>query len=764
MPITYEPEERLFHLQSPHTSYALQVLETGHVAHLYWGPRLRRIHPETLLPLGGRSFSPNPIPERDDYSLDTLPQEYPTYGRSDYRAPACHVLEPDGSSATELRFAAFRILTGKPRLAGLPSTYVEQPDEADTLELDLVDPKTGLTVTLQYTVYRNLDVLTRAARFRNGGTQPLSLQRALSMSVDFPSADFDLVQLSGAWARERGILRRPLAPGIQGVESRRGASSHQHNPFIALASPDADHTHGEVYGFNLVYSGNFLAQAEVDQFATTRVSLGIAPFDFAWRLEPGETFQTPEAVLVYSDQGFGAMSRTYHRLYRTRLCRGAFRDTPRPVVINNWEATYFDFDEAMLLDVARHAARLGVELFVLDDGWFGHRSDDRSSLGDWTVNLQKLPSGLRHLSDEIHALGLRFGLWVEPEMISPDSDLYRSHPDWCLHIPGRPRTEGRHQLVLDLSRQDVCRWIVETLTRLFSEARVDYVKWDMNRHMTEVGSAQLPPERQRETAHRYILGLYQVLEELTSRFPNILFESCSGGGGRFDPGMLYYMPQTWTSDDSDAIARLPIQAGTRLVYPAVAMAAHVSASPNHQVGRVTPLETRAFVAMAGNFGYELDPRKLTPQEQEATRRHIALYKEIRPVVQFGEYYPLLDPLAQPGAGGGGGGRTGQAGPAGWEGFEGPTLPRYAWMYVTPDRREAVACLVQVLAQANPLRYRLRLQGLDPAKDYHVWDADGRSWGTFGGDELMSSGLDVGLLAGDFRALLLRLKAEPHPSA
>ncbi|TCL70869.1 alpha-galactosidase [Hydrogenispora ethanolica] len=729
MGIVYHEAQRMFHLQSSQMSYGMQVMKSGYLAHLYWGRRLRSLPAGPLLEQQGRPFSVTPDPDDPAFSLDTLAQEYPAYGNSDFREPAFQVQLENGSTVTDLRFHGYRILPGKPGLPGLPATYVETLEEASTLEIELRDELIGLQVLLSYTIYENWNVLTRAVRFHNAGPSNLTLLRALSVSVDFPDNQYDRLHLHGAWARERHPERCPLRNGVQNIASRRGASSHQQNPFLALLRRDATEDHGEVFGFNLVYSGNFLAQAEVGPYFTTRVMLGINPFDFTWRLEPGQTFQTPEAVLVYSPEGLGAMSRTYHRLYRTRLCRGVYRDRVRPILINNWEATYFDFDAAAIERIARSAGELGIELFVLDDGWFGRREDDRSSLGDWFVNRAKLPDGLDDLAGRVNRLGLKFGLWFEPEMVSPDSDLYRKHPDWCLHVPGRGRSQGRNQLILDFSRPEVCEAITAMVSDILRSAPIAYVKWDMNRHMTEIGSAALPPERQRETAHRYMLGLYRVLEALTAAFPEVLFESCSGGGGRFDPGMLYYMPQTWTSDDTDAVERLKIQYGTSLVYPPITMGSHVSAVPNHQLQRVTPLATRALVAMSGNFGFELDLTRLDGAEREAVAAQVALYKEVRPIVQFGDFYRLLSP------------------------FE---TNRAAWLFVSEDKREAFAVYCKILAEPNPGLERLRLQGLNPEFNYRVNGA-----GIFGGDELLYVGLKIPeplLLAGDFQSCCWRLEA------
>ena len=728
MGIIYNESQQIFHLQSVGMSYVIQVVKGGYVAHLFWGKRIGTSDLSYLLRFQDRPFSPNPDPNDRSFSPDTLPQEYPGYGNSDFREPAYQIQLENGSTVTDLRFQGYQIRPGKPKLAGLPATYVEDESEATTLNLQLADTLTGLQVTLSYTVFEKLDVITRTVCFGNHGKEKLKLLRALSMNVDFAAADFDMLHLHGAWARERQLERKPLLTGVQSIASRRGASSHQHNPFVALLRPETSEDYGEVFGFNLVYSGNFLAQVEVDQYRVARVGMGINPFDFSWLLEPGETFQAPEAVMVFSDAGLGGMSRTFHKLYRTRLCRGQYRDKERPILINNWEATYFDFDAAKIEQIAKTAGDLGIELFVLDDGWFGKRNDDTSSLGDWFVNREKLPLGLPDLAERVRKLGLRFGLWFEPEMISPDSELYRKHPDWCLHVPGRGRSEGRNQLILDLSRKDVCHEVVAMLRAVLQSAPITYVKWDMNRHMTEIGSALLPPERQRETAHRYMINLYRMMEEITTAFPHILFESCSGGGGRFDPGILYYMPQTWTSDDTDAVARLKIQYGTSIVYPPIAMGSHVSAVPNHQLQRSTSLQMRGHVASSGNFGYELDLNRLDNDEQELVRQQVSFYKEIRHIVQFGDFYRLLSP------------------------FEGNET---SWIFVTEDQDEAVVFYFKVLAEPNPPFRRVRFKGLDPGKMYQIVETGQK----LPGDILMNVGLNVpeDSMVGDFQSVCWRLR-------
>ena len=723
MSITFDKSTNSFHLQAGNTSYIMQVFKSGYLAHLYWGKKIRKPVIDEMLALMLRdSFSANTDSPDEMLSLDTLPQEYPAYGNTDFRTPAYSVQLENGSTITDLRYESHKISDGKPTLLGLPATYVESASEARTLEIVMRDSLIGLKVVLSYTAFENHDVITRSVRFINESSTNLKLIRALSMSLDFNKNDYDFMHLSGAWSRERHIERTALSSGNKSIESRRGASSHQHNPFIALLSSDANEDHGDVYGFSLVYSGNFLAQVEIDQYQTTRVSMGINPFDFSWLLEPNEEFQTPEVVMVYSSEGIGKMSRSYHKLYRTRLCRGEFRDKVRPVLVNNWEATYFNFNAENIESIAKVGKDLGIELFVLDDGWFRKRDNDKSSLGDWVVNLKKLPKGINNLANSINNIGLEFGLWFEPEMISPDSDLYRTNPDWCIHVPNRARSQARNQLVLDLSREDVCNYIINAVCSILNSAPISYVKWDMNRNMTEIGSTSLPPERQRETAHRYMLGLYKVMDSITKSFPKVLFESCSGGGGRFDPGLLFYMPQVWTSDNTDAVERLKIQYGTSIVYPASTMGAHVSAVPNHQVNRNTSLKIRGDVAMCGNLGYELDLTKFTVGEKEEVKSQILKYKQIRKLVQFGEMYRLLSP------------------------FDGNDC---SWMYISEDKTQALVTYFRVLAVPNAPIRKLKLKGLDSNMDYSITNKKN----IFGGDYLMYSGIDIPDLFGDYQSMM-----------
>lgn len=644
MSIIYSGENKTFNIKTPNTSYVIGVLSEKYLINLHYG---RKIDKYTIdfdnFPVRIQAFAPKDIKEYN-LSSDNLPSEYPCYGGGDFNTPAFCAEYEDGSFLTKLEYEGYEIFKGKKALSGLPATYVESGDEAETLEITLCDSLTGLKAILSYTAFADYDAIAKSVRIVNCGDRKINIKSALSSTTSFFDKDFDFVHLEGAWARERSIQKRPLISGIMEIDSKRVSSGHFHSPFLALARPGATESSGEVYGFSLIYSGNHIEQADVNPFDIVRVNVGINPFGFNWILEPGDEFQTPEAVLTYSDEGFGKMSRTYQKLYRTRLCRGKFRDAERPVLINNWEATYFDFNEEKILDIAKKAKSAGVELMVLDDGWFGKRDNDRCSLGDWVVNKDKIPDGIDGLASRIEALGMKFGLWFEPEMISEDSDLYRSHPDWCIHIDGRENTPARNQFVLDLSRADVRDHIVGALSDILGSAAVSYVKWDYNRNITELGSAKLSAERQRELPHRYILGIYDVLERVTKAFPDVLFEGCSGGGGRFDAGMLYYFPQYWTSDDSDAVERMYIQYGTSMVMPSSAMGAHVSAVPNHQLGRTTPLDTRGNVAMAGQLGYELDLNTLSDEEFEAVKEQIKKYKSIRKIVHKGDMYRIKSPF------------------------------------------------------------------------------------------------------------------------
>ncbi|MRX71551.1 alpha-galactosidase [Bacillus lacus] len=742
MAIYYNKLTREFHLQSKGVSYIFTIMKNEQLGHLYFGKEIRHRESFTHMFRTQQKAATSCVYEGDgEFSLDYLKQEYPSYGTTDYREPAFQISQENGSRITDFRYKSHSITSGKPRLKGLPATYTEGAEEAETLEIILYDSVIRAELILSYTVFRDHPAIARNARFTNCSSSSLKLTRALSMSVDLFDADFEMLQLSGSWSRERHLYTSPLRPGIQSITSTRGTSSSQQNPFLALKRPAATEHEGEVYGFSLVYSGNFLAQTEVDHYQVPRVSLGINPFDFSWLLEEGETFQTPEAVMVYSDQGLNGMSSAYHRLYQQRLARGHWRDKERPVLINNWEGTYFDFYEEKIVEMAVEAKKLGIELFVLDDGWFGKRDDDHTSLGDWFADKRKLPNGVKGLAEKVTELGLQFGLWFEPEMVSKISDLYEKHPDWIIHVPERARSHGRNQYVLDYSRSDVVNFIYEKMAAILKDAPISYVKWDMNRYMTEIGSEKLPAERQSEVAHRYILGVYDLYERLTTAFPDVLFESCASGGSRFDPGMLYYAPQAWTSDNTDAVERLKIQYGSSMVYPLSSIGAHVSAVPNHQVKRWTSLQNRGDAAIFGVFGYELDVTEMTEQEKEEVRNQISYYKENRSLLQYGTFYRLKSP------------------------FQGD-YNETAWMVVSNDQKEALAGFYQVLARPNPGFKKLQLKGLHADLQYTI---SGRE-GTFYGDELMhygiflqneNSGADPHYQGkqGDFRSAIFKLKAK-----
>lgn len=640
-----EVKNGLFHIFTKNTSYVIGV-KKGLLFHLYWGKRLAEpfnfddfIVTDKVHLWACRDIEFN----GEEASTEALPMEYPTFGSPDLRTPALAMRYSDGSSITKLEYIDYKIFNGKPKLEGLPATYTETVEEAKTLQMTLKDKLKNITVELSYSVFEDYDAITRSAKIINQGNESVRLECALSASIDFQYGHFDLLHLPGTWAYERVPERNAIFKGKQTVESMRGVSSAYHNPFIALLDKNTTETSGNVFGFNLVYSGNFTAGVECDTFLNTRAFIGINPSQFEFVLNHKDSFQTPEAVLVFSDCGIGGMSRIYHRFYRERLCRGKFRDKSRPVLVNNWEGTYFDFNEDKLLKIAVAAANVGIELFVLDDGWFGKRNQENCSLGDWFVNTKKLPNGLKGLAEKINALGMKFGLWIEPEMVSPDSNLYREHPEWCLQVKNREYTMRRNQLVLDLTRNDVRKYIIDSICNIIDSANIEYIKWDMNRNFSEVGSICVGADRQREIYHRYILGLYEILETVTSKYPNILFESCQGGGGRFDPGMLYYTPQIWTSDDTDAYERLFIQHGTSICYPYSTMGCHVSVVPNHQTGRTTPYDMRGLVAFPGQLGYELDLCKLSNDDIEKTARQIKLYKEIEREIHSANLYRISVP-------------------------------------------------------------------------------------------------------------------------
>lgn len=728
--ILFDEKSMAFRLDTPNSSYNMQVLDYGFLAHTYYGAKISDIDLGYTFQKYDRSFAPNPNESFKDrsYSLDFMLQEIPCNGTGDFRTSALSIRDSNGNTATSLKYKSHKIYRGKPKLKGLPATYTEDESQADTLEILMEDNISGAEVTLIYTAFNKLDVITRSLIIKNKSSKNLNIEKVMSVNVDFDTCDFDMIHLYGAHCRERNIERRKLYHGKQSIESKRGSSSHHHNPFFALTSHNADENSGDVYGFSFVYSGNFLAEVEVDQFNTTRATMGINPTDFDWCIEPNCEFVAPEVVMVYTNKGIGEMSRIYHKLYQNNLCRGKWKKARRPILVNNWEATYFKFDDNKLVNIARDAADLGIEMLVMDDGWFGHRDDDLTSLGDWFVNETKIKGGLNNLVKQVNDLGIKFGIWFEPEMVSEDSELYRKHPDWCLHVEGRPLSRARHQLVLDFSRQDVRDYIFNRLKEILESANIEYVKWDMNRNITEAGSSLLSADRQKEVFHRYILGVYDMLEKLVTTFPDILLEGCSGGGGRFDPGMLYYSPQIWTSDDTDAIERLKIQCGTSLVYPISAMGAHVSASPNHQTQRVTPFKTRGIVAMSGTFGYELDLNKLTEEEKELVKQQVSEFKKYYNLIAYGDYYRIINP------------------------FENDDF--CAWCFISSAKDEVLINFVQARCHANPPLVRLKLNGLSPDKKY-VEETTSK---IYSGDTLINSGLIIPMMYGDGIGYTTYLKA------
>ncbi len=735
MAVIFSEEAKEFHLYNDQISYIMKVLPNGQIGNLYYGKRICHKNNYSYL-LEGRHRSLAVYTREDEYffSPQYTRMEYPGSGTGDFREPALEIVQENGSRITDFRYQTHSIYKGKQKLSGLPALYVEEEDEAETIEITLTDSLLKVDCILQYSIFRDYPVIARSVKIYNHGHEKVILDRVFSSSVDLPDAEYEMVQLSGAWARERDVISRKLNVGVQGINSRRGISSAEQNPFIALKRLDTNEFSGEAIGFSLLYSGNHMESVEVDTCNMTRIQIGIHPEGFSWLLKPEELFQSPEAVLVYSDRGMNGMSRTFHRIYRSRLVRGLWRDKERPILINNWEATGPQFTQQQVLDIASAAKQMGIELFVLDDGWFGKRDNDKSSLGDWYVtNYDKLPEGIEGLAKKINDLGMKFGLWFEPEMVNKDSDLYRKHPDWILCAPGRTPSPSRNQYVLDFTREEVGEYIYGLMEQLLMNAPISYIKWDMNRYLTETYSIAQSADEQGKIYHKYILGVYRLYERLIERFPEILFESCSSGGARFDPGMLYYAPQTWTSDNTDAIERVKIQYGTSYVYPLSSMGAHVSEVPNQQVGRITPLETRGNVAQFGMLGYELDLQKLTEQEQQIIKDQVEFHKKHRKLIMSGDFYRLQNPFEK---------NTG------------------AWMVVSEDKNEALVGFYKTLNVPNEAWIRLKLSGLDKNKKY-ILDEDSSVW--FGGDELMHAGMIINkadLCNGgrDFSSKIYQLKA------
>ena len=706
MPITFDEKRKIFKLDTLDSTYAIGIRE-GYLIHLYYG---KKIPDDNLLDLPFRGYFATISPKNvhvDDYkfSLDVQPMEYSCNGSGDYRLAALSIKDSMGRTTTDIRYLDHKIYDGKPKLKGLPATYCNDDSEAQTLELITIDKFTGAKVTLYYTAFANYSVVTESVKVENTGKETFEIEKVASCCVNFPSMDYNMINLSGVWSRERRVITRHLAHGIQSVASKRGSSSHNHNPFVALVDDKGGEDFGDAFGFNLVYSGNFSADIETDYLDCTRLVMGINPIDFTWVVEPGDEFQSPEVVMVYSDSGMGKMSRTFHDLYNNNLIRGEWKNKKRPLLINSWEGSGFDFDQETLVRYAKEAKKLGIELLVMDDGWFGHRDSDNSSLGDWFVNESKLKGGLTKLIERVNAEGVQFGIWYEPEMISEDSELYKAHPDWCVHVDGREQSPARQQYVIDMTRQDVRDCIFNQMYDVLSKNNIAYLKWDYNRAITEPASVMLDARHSKEFFHRFILGTYELMDRITSAFPHILFESCAGGGGRFDAGMLYYMPQAWASDNTDPIERLTIQFGTTMCYPASSMGAHVSACDR------TGIETKAAVAMAGTFGYELDPKEMSEEDKEKVKEQVKNYHRYYNVIHFGDLYRIIAPTDDE--------------------F------KCAWEYVAKDKSEAL--LTVVIKNRAPHDFLLiKMKGLDPEKMYRD-ETDGE---IYSGALLMNAGINL----------------------
>ncbi|MBQ6543446.1 MAG: alpha-galactosidase [Clostridia bacterium] len=707
MPISYDSERKLFKLDTSDSSYVMEIYDENYLVHLYYGAKIPDANLKSHKYRGWfASVAPQNIHIEDTlFSPDVSPFEYPCEGTGDMRESAFSVRNAQGNNSTDLRYVSHRIYPGKPRIDGLPSLHVNSDSDADTLEITMADSVTGVRAELYYTVFNEFSAMTRFVKVFNDSDSPVDIERIFSSCTEFNTHDYDMITLYGDWSKERTFERAPLTHIRQGISSKRGTSSHAHNPFGAIAEHCANEEYGSVYGFNLVYSGNFEFSAEVEPHGGTRVLMGINPEAFGWRLESGECFSSPEAVSVYSAHGLGEMSRTFHKLYQKHLIRGRWADIKRPLLINNWEATGMDFTGDKLVTFAERAKELGIDMLVMDDGWFGNRDSDRTALGDWQVNEEKLGGPLSSFIARINSLGIKFGIWYEPEMISHDSNLYREHPDWCIQVPGREKSIARYQYVLDFTRKEVRDYIYSLMKKVIGENNIEYVKWDSNRSLSEVGSLALPPERQKEVAHRFILGTYEVMDRLTVDFPHLLLENCSSGGGRFDPGMLYFSPQIWCSDNTDPIDRLHIQFGTSLCYPASTVGAHVSAS------RRAGYETKGNVALWGTFGYELDPNTFTEEDREIIKEQVSEYHKYYDLIRSGDLYRLISP---------------------WENER-----RVAWMFVSEDKEEALLTSV-VMRKPYDDAFYLRLRGLDPEK-YYVDDNSGE---VYSGALLMNAGINL----------------------
>ena len=753
MSIIFNEEAKSFKLDAGNTSYVIGIFDDKFISHVYYGKKIPDTDVNYLLgPVTG--VAPSKVPGFEVMFLDALPQEYSTIGLGDYRDHCLEVETINGHHVCELKYVSHSIYNGKPKLTGMPATF---GNDCTTLEIVCKDSLLNLEVILIYSAFDSLDVITRSVKIINKDVNPIYLKRTLSSCLDLMGQDYDVITLHGSWAKECQMHKQSVNANRVISESSRGVTSAQSSPFMAVTSKDVKEDYGDVYAMNFVYSGNFYASVEGGHNGNTRMVMGINPTNFTWKLESGSTFETPEVVMVYSNEGLGKMTRTFHDLYRNHLIRSPYKDKERPILVNNWEATYFDFNETKLLELAKEASKCGIEMLVLDDGWFGQRSIDDRGLGDWYVNEEKIKGGLGKLTENVNALGMKFGLWIEPEMVNPNSDLFREHPDWAIQIPGRTGKLSRTQYVLDWSRKEVRDTVYAQIKHVLDNANVEYIKWDMNRHLTDLGSFDLESDRQQELSHRYVLGVYDIMERLITDFPNLLYENCSSGGARFDAGVLYYSPQIWASDDTDAIERIRIQAGTSLCYPMSSMGAHVSAVPNHQTGRITPFETRGIVALSGTFGYELDVTKLSDEEKALIKKQTKMYHKYNHIVRKGDLYRLSD-VFHP--------------------------EDYAcWSQVTKDQKEVLVTFVQIHSRPGffTTATRIQLKGLDPEAMYKleehiggptpmntdpdsVGDQEKRQAAGLGGSEissitlsgaaLMNGGYWITKVPGDYTAQLL----------
>ena len=726
------PVKRVFKLDTDKTSYIFGVVdEDGYLGHFYYGDKIDGYDVSYVARIQEYPFYPSKSPREKCSFLDLLKSEYPGHNIGDYREDCISIRALDGSTVVDALYDSYEIIKEKPALTGLPASF----GESETLKIILSDKRTGLELWLFYSVFEKYDVITRSVKVINKGQEAFYVTKLMSMCLDMEDDNYEVLSLHGSWARERHIDVTELNHVKICVESVRGETSHQDHPFVAVKTKGADYDSGKVYGINFIYSGNFKACVMKDQFDQVRITMGIHPENFCWKLERGEELQSPEAVITYSANGLNKMSNSFHDFYRNNLIRSKYKDKKRPILINNWEATYFDFDTDKLIAIAKQAKEKGIEMLVMDDGWFGNRSSDDMALGDWQVNEEKLKGGLKYLVDEVNKLGMKFGIWFEPEMISPDSDLYRAHPDWAIAVNGRTATMSRHQYVLDITRKEVRDYAYECVAKILRSANIEYVKWDMNRQLTDVASILLPADRMGEMYHRYVLAVYEMQERLITEFPDLLLENCSGGGARFDPGMLYYSPQIWCSDDTDAIERLLIQEGTALVYPLSTMGAHVSDCPNHTVGRTTPFETRGHVALAGTFGYELDVTKIPQDDVDMIPKQVEMYHRFNDLVREGDYLRVASYSNN-------------------NFFD-------CYGVASKDKTEALFTYVQVMARANYHSSIIKLKGLDPKKEYKVErifngmnsSIDDR---TYSGEMLMNIGILIPSMQGDYKSMLIYL--------